>query len=226
LKLKVIINGAMTADGKIATASGDSKISSKEDLVRVHKLRASVDAIVVGISTILADDPRLTVRLVKGRNPVRVIVDSKGRLPIDSKILKTAHKVRTIVAVTDQAREDKIQKIRDIGAEVLIVSQGKGQTAAVPRGVNLRKLFSILSKMKFRKILVEGGGELNWSLLYLRLVDELVLTVAPKIAGGRLAITPVEGDGFDTIAQGIQLRLSKVERRQNGGELVLHYKLH
>jgi 2,5-diamino-6-(ribosylamino)-4(3H)-pyrimidinone 5'-phosphate reductase len=226
LKLEVIINGAMTADGKIATASGDSKISSKEDLVRVHKLRASVDAIVVGISTILADDPRLTVRLVKGRNPVRVIVDSKGRLPIDSKILKTAHKVRTIVAVTDQAREDKIQKIRDIGAEVLIVGQGKGQTAAVPRGVNLRKLFSILSKMKFRKILVEGGGELNWSLLYLRLVDELVLTVAPKIAGGRLAITPVEGDGFDTIAQGIQLRLSKVERRQNTGELVLHYKLH
>ncbi|HEX2557371.1 MAG TPA: dihydrofolate reductase family protein, partial [Nitrososphaera sp.] len=70
--MKVIINGAMTVDGKIATASGDSRISSKQDLVRVHRLRASVDAIVVGISTILADDPRLTVRLVRGKNPIRI----------------------------------------------------------------------------------------------------------------------------------------------------------
>ena len=82
--MKVTINGAMTVDGKIATTSGDSKISSREDLLRVHKLRASVDAIVVGISTILGDDPRLTVRLVKGKNPARVIVDSRGRIPIDS----------------------------------------------------------------------------------------------------------------------------------------------
>ena len=103
--MKVIINGAMTVDGKIATASGDSKISSKEDLVRVHKLRASVDAIVVGISTILADDPLLTVRLVKGKNPARVIVDSRGRIPVDSQIMRTTSKIKTIVAVTNQAEE-------------------------------------------------------------------------------------------------------------------------
>ncbi len=216
----------MTADGKIATASGDSKISSKEDLVRVHKLRASADAIVVGISTILADDPRLTVRLVKGRSPVRVIVDSRGRIPIDSQVLKMAHKVRTIIAVTDQASTDKIQKIKDTGAEVLTISEGKGQSVAVPHVVNLEKLFSALEKMRFRKILVEGGGELNWSLLHLGLVDEIVLTVAPKIAGGRLAITPVEGDGFETIAQGIQLKLEKVERKGISGEIILYYKLH
>src|SRR3989442_419770 len=92
------MNGAMTVDGKIATASGDSKISSNEDLVRVHRLRASVDAILVGISTILADDPRLTVRLVKGKNPARVIVDSRGRIPIDSQIMRMASKIKTIVA--------------------------------------------------------------------------------------------------------------------------------
>ena len=223
--MKIIINGAMTVDGKIATASGDSRISSKQDLVRVHKLRASVDAIVVGISTILADDPLLTVRLVRGENPARVIVDSRGRLPLDSQVLKTAYKVRTIVAVTENAQKDKIQKIKDIGAEVLTISEGKGQSAAVPHGVNLEKLFSFLKRMRFRKILVEGGGELNWSLLHLGLVDELVLTVAPKIAGGRLAITPVEGDGFDTIAQGIHLKLERVERKRKTGELVLHYKL-
>jgi len=223
--LKVIINGAMTIDGKIATASGDSKISSKKDLVRVHKLRASVNAIVVGISTILADDPRLTVRLVKGKNPARVIVDSKGRIPLDSQVLKTAFKIKTIVAVTDQAPADKVQKIKDMGAQVLVASTGKeGQSAAVPHGVNLKELFLALKKLGLKRILVEGGGELNWSLLHLGLVDELVVTVAPKIAGGRLAITLVEGDGFDRIAQGIRLKLNKAERK-NTGELVLHYRL-
>ena len=134
----------MTVDGKIATSSGDSKISSREDLIRVHKLRASVDAIVVGISTILADNPRLTVRLAKGTNPARVIVDSKGRIPLDSQIIHTASKVKTIVAVTDKAPDEKITKLRDMGAEVLVISEGKkGQSAAVPHGVNLKLLFHL-----------------------------------------------------------------------------------
>jgi 2,5-diamino-6-(ribosylamino)-4(3H)-pyrimidinone 5'-phosphate reductase len=215
----------MTVDGKIATSSGDSKISSRQDLLRVHKLRASVDAIVVGISTILADNPRLTVRLVKGKNPARVIVDSRARIPLDSQIMRTASNVRTIVAVTDKAPEEKLTKLRDIGAEVLVISEGrKGRSAAVPHGVNLKLLFRKLGKMGLEKILVEGGGELNWSLLHLWLVDELIITVAPKIAGGRLATTLVEGDGFDEIAQSIRLQLKKIERKK-GGELVLYYKL-
>jgi 2,5-diamino-6-(ribosylamino)-4(3H)-pyrimidinone 5'-phosphate reductase len=215
----------MTVDGKIATSSGDSKISSREDLVRVHKLRASVDAIVVGISTILADDPRLTVRLAKGKNPSRVIVDSRGRIPLDSQIMRTASRVKTIVAVTDQAPEEKIMKLRDMGTQVLVISEGKkGQSAAVPHGVNLKLLFRKLEKMRLKKILVEGGGELNWSLLRLGLVDELTITIAPKIAGGRLATTLVEGDGFDEIAQGIRLQLKKIERKKTG-ELMLYYKL-
>jgi 2,5-diamino-6-(ribosylamino)-4(3H)-pyrimidinone 5'-phosphate reductase len=223
--LKVIINSAMTVDGKIATSSGDSKISSRKDLVRVHKLRASVDAIVVGISTILADNPRLTVRLVKGKNPARVIVDSRGRIPLDSQIMRTASKVKTIVAVTDKAPEEKLMELRDMGAEVLVISEGKkGRSAAVPHGVNLKLLFRKLENMGLKKILVEGGGELNWSLLHLWLVDELTITIAPKIAGGRLATTLVEGDGFDEIAQSISLQLKKIERKK-GGELVLYYKL-
>jgi len=222
--LKVIINGAMTVDGKIATTSGDSKISSKEDLVRVHSLRASVDAVVVGISTILADDPRLTVRLVRGKNPARVIVDSRGRIPIESQIMHTASRIRTIIAVTDQAPEDKTQLLQDMGAEVLVISEGKkGLSAAVPHGVNLKELFRRLEKARLRKLLVEGGGELNWSLLRLGLVDELVVTIAPKIAGGRLATTLAEGDGVDEIAQGIRLQLKQVEQKKTG-ELVLHYK--
>ena len=223
--MKVIMNGAMTVDGKIATASGDSKISSKEDLVRVHKLRANVDAIVVGISTILADDPQLTVRLVKGNNPTRVIVDSKGRIPIDSQIMRMASKINTIVAVTDQAPEEKILRLEDMGAQVLIISEGKrGESAAVPHGVNLKELFRKLEKMRFKRILVEGGGELNWSLLRLGLVDNLTVTIAPTIAGGRLATTLVEGDGFDEIAQGIRLKLDKVELKKTD-ELLLQYTL-
>jgi 2,5-diamino-6-(ribosylamino)-4(3H)-pyrimidinone 5'-phosphate reductase len=219
------MNGAMTVDGKIATASSDSKISSNEDLVRVHRLRASVDAIVVGISTILADDPQLTVRLVKGKNPVRVIVDSRSRIPIDSQIMRMASKIETIVAVTDQAPKEKILKLEDMGAQVLVISEGKrGESAAVPHGVNLKELFRRLEKMRLRRILVEGGGELNWSLLRLGLIDELTVTIAPKIAGGRLATTLVEGDGFDEIAQGIRLKLGKVERKKTG-ELVLHYEI-
>ncbi|MDP9462319.1 MAG: dihydrofolate reductase family protein, partial [Thermoproteota archaeon] len=175
--MRVIINSAMTVDGKIATSSGDSKISSRKDLVRVHKLRASVDAIVVGISTILADNPRLTVRLVKGKNPARVIVDSRGRIPLDSQIMRTASKVKTIVAVTDKAPEEKLMELRDMGAEVLVISEGKkGRSAAVPHGVNLKLLFRKLENRGLKKILVEGGGELNWSLLHLWLVDELTIT--------------------------------------------------
>lgn len=224
--MKVMINGAMTVDGKIATASGDSKISSKEDLIRVHRLRASVDAVIVGISTILADDPRLTVRHVKGKNPARVIVDSKGRIPVDSQIIRTASKIRTIVAVTDKAPEEKVHKLEDMGAEVLVIREGKrGESAAVPHGVDLKELFRRLGKMGMKKVLVEGGGELNWSLLRLGLVDELTVTVAPKIAGGRLATTLVEGDGVDEIAQGIKLKLKQVEQKKRTGELVLHYKL-
>ena len=222
--MKVMINAAMTVDGKIATATGDSKISSKEDLKRVHRLRASVDAIVVGISTILNDDPRLTVRLVRGKNPVRVIVDSRGRIPLDSQIMRTATSVKTIVAVTDQAPAEKIGKMKDAGAKVLVVREGKGQNVAVPRGVDLQELFRALGKMGLRKILVEGGGELNWSLLRLGLVDELAVTIAPKIAGGRLATTLVEGDGFDNIAQGVKLKLKKVQRRKTG-ELAIYYSI-
>lgn len=223
--MKVIMNGAMTVDGKIATASGDSKISSKSDLLRVHKLRASVDAIVVGISTILADDPRLTVRLIKGKNPARVVVDSKGRIPLDSQIVRTATKIRTIIAVTDLAPEERIHKLEGMGAHVTIIGEGKkGQNAAVPHGVNLKELFLRLEKMGMRRILVEGGGELNWSLLRLGLVDELIVTIAPRIVGGRLATTLVEGDGFDEIVQGITIRLKRVEQKETG-ELVLLYKL-
>ncbi|HEX6560744.1 MAG TPA: 2,5-diamino-6-(ribosylamino)-4(3H)-pyrimidinone 5'-phosphate reductase [Nitrososphaera sp.] len=214
--MKVTVNAAMTIDGKIATASGDSTISSKEDLKRVHRLRAGSDAVVVGISTVLVDDPQLTVRLVRGRNPVRVIVDSRGRIPSDSQLLRTAREIRTLVAASKQASAADIERIRETGAEV---------TVAGDKAVDIKALFSKLEKkMGFKKILVEGGGELNWSVLSLGLADELILTIAPRVAGGRLATTLVEGDGYDAISQGPKFRLVRVQKT-GAGELVLFYRM-
>jgi 2,5-diamino-6-(ribosylamino)-4(3H)-pyrimidinone 5'-phosphate reductase len=207
----------MTIDGKIATNIGDSTISSKQDLRRLHRLRSSVDAIIIGISTVIVDNPRLTVRLVKrhGTTPVRIIVDSIGRIPLDSKILKSASKINTIVAVTKRASDERIDKIKNAGAIVIV---------AGTKTVDLKELFFILKKMGFNKILVEGGGELNWSILQLRIVNELMVTVAPRIVGGRTATTLVEGDGYERISDGIKMELIKVSR-QNNGEVVLYYKM-
>lgn len=215
--MQVLINAAMTIDGKIATNRGDSTISSKQDLRRLHRLRSSVDAIIIGISTVIVDNPRLTVRLVKrcGTTPVRIIVDSTGRIPLDSKILKSASKINTIVAVTSKASDKRIDKIKSAGALVIV---------AGARTVDLKELFYILKKMGFNKILVEGGGELNWSVLQLGIVNELMVTVAPRIVGGRTATTLVEGDGYTKISEGIKMELIKISR-QNNGEVILYYKL-
>ena len=215
--MQVLINAAMTIDGKIATNLGDSKISSKQDLRRLHRLRSSVDAVIIGISTVIADNPKLTVRLVKrhGTTPVRIIVDSIGRIPLDSKILKSASKINTIIAVTKRASDERVDKIKSAGAIVIV---------AGTKTVDLKELFFILKKMGFNKILVEGGGELNWSILQLGIVNELMVTVAPRIVGGRTATTLVEGDGYDRISDGIKMELIKMSR-QNNGEVVLYYKL-
>jgi 2,5-diamino-6-(ribosylamino)-4(3H)-pyrimidinone 5'-phosphate reductase len=216
--LRITINAAMTVDGKIATTCGNSRISSRLDLLRVHELRSSVDAILVGILTVLVDNPLLTVRLIKpnkGSDPVRVVVDSHARIPIESRILKTAHRIETIVFVSERANDIKIRSIRSTGAMVII---------AGTETVDLSDALLYLKKMGFENILVEGGGEINWSLLSLGVVSELIVTVSPKIVGGRSATTLVEGDGYEKISQAINMELKKVLREKNG-ELVLFYEL-
>ena len=217
--MQVIVNSAMTVDGKIATHQGDSAISSKDDLIRVHKLRDSVDGIIVGISTVLADNPRLTIRLgrkqPKEKHLTRIIIDSMGRIPLDSQILRTASKIKTIVAVTKLAHMDVRRKIKKTGAIVIVAGTNT---------VDLKRVLWTIQKMGIKKILVEGGGEINWSLFSLGIVNELIVTIAPKIVGGRQATTLVEGEGYSRVSQGLKLQLKKV-RMQNSGELVLHYKL-
>jgi 2,5-diamino-6-(ribosylamino)-4(3H)-pyrimidinone 5'-phosphate reductase len=216
-QLKIVINAAMTADGKIATRKGNSAISSNADLRRVHQLRNSVDAIMVGISTVLTDDPQLTVRFGTAgpRSPARVVVDSTGKIPSSSRLLKKANEINTIVATSKRITFDNIRRIESTGAKVLVAGRNK---------VELRKVFRILEKMGYKRILVEGGGELNWSVLKLGIVDELTITISPRIIGGRSATTLVEGEGCNWISEGMPLKLRDVKRHANG-EIILFYEL-
>lgn len=213
----VIINSAMTVDGKIATIRGNSTVSSMDDLRRVHSIRSSVDGIVVGISTVLMDNPRLTARLAKicRKEPARVIIDSTARIPLDSRILKTADRIKTIIAVTTRANTSRIKKIQNTGAMVI---------TAGTEYVNLKMVFALLKKLGFKKILVEGGGEINWSILKLGIANELIVTIAPRIVGGRSAITIVEGDGYSKMSEGIRLKLKRIVK-QDSGEMVIYYKI-
>jgi len=206
------MNAAMTLDGKIATAARDSKISSEKDLERVHKLRSKVDAILVGINTALIDDPMLTVRHVNRKNPVRVIVDSRARIRLDSRIMRSCDRVLTIIASSERASRPRLAKIRALGAIPVILGKNK---------VDLRKLLSFLKDSGMKRVLVEGGGEINWSMLANNLVDEITVTISPRIVGGRDAVTLVEGGGFTKISNGLKLKLYKVTK--NGSEVVLFY---
>jgi 2,5-diamino-6-(ribosylamino)-4(3H)-pyrimidinone 5'-phosphate reductase len=215
--LYVILNAAMSIDGKISTRKNDSAISSKLDLVRVHKLRSTVDGIVIGISTVLEDDPMLNVRYstTRKKNPTRIIIDSKARIPLNSRIIESSNKIQTIIAVTHNASPRKIKEIQCKGAQVLVYGNGR---------VNLINLFQQLEKMGLKKIIVEGGGEINWSVLKLGLVNELVVTISPVVIGGRDAKTLVEGKGITNISDGIKMKLSNTII-QNKNEIVLFYKL-
>ena len=188
----VTVKFAQTLDGRIATAQGSSRwISSPESLKLAHKLRAHHDAIMVGVGTVLADNPELTVRLVKGRNPTRVILDSRLRIPLDAKVLMNQETARTLVAATPAADKEKLAALRWMGIEVLIVppdKQGK---------VDLKQLLKMLAQRQISSLLVEGGAETITSFLRLNLVDKLVVFIAPKIMGkgtdavGELNITDI-----------------------------------
>jgi len=208
----IILSAAMSIDGKIATRTRQSKLSSTKDLVRVHKLRKNVDAILIGKKTVLADDPLLTVRYVKGKNPIRIILDPLAKTPLTSRIAKTAKKISTMIIVSQKASEKNMEKLAERGADVIRCGENK---------IDLKKLLQILQKRGIDKILLEGGGTTNWFFLKEKLVDEIIITIAPIVLGGQGAISLVEGLGFDKISKSHLFRLKKISRIQN--EVILHY---
>jgi diaminohydroxyphosphoribosylaminopyrimidine deaminase/5-amino-6-(5-phosphoribosylamino)uracil reductase len=188
----VTVKWAQTLDGKIATAAGDSKwISSAPSLKLAHKLRATHDAVLVGVNTVIKDDPELTTRLVKGRNPVRVILDSRLRIPLDSKVLANQAAAKTLVASTPAAPQEKLAALKKMGIEVLTVPPD-----ATGR-VDLKALLKTLAQRQISSVLVEGSAQTITSFLRLGLADKIICIVAPKLMGagisavGELNITDV-----------------------------------
>jgi len=210
----VILAAACSVDGRIATRAGDSSFSSARDLRRLHRLRASVDAIMIGIGTLLSDDPELSVRLAKGRTPLRVVVDSRARTPPESRLLATRGLGPVLVAVAQQADEARVRALGARGAEV--VRLGK-------RRVDLRLLLGELWKRGIRRLLLEGGSELNWAMLRRGLVDELRLFIRPVIVGGRAAKPLAGGRGASSVEGGVRLKLLALTPEREG--LYLRYRV-
>jgi diaminohydroxyphosphoribosylaminopyrimidine deaminase/5-amino-6-(5-phosphoribosylamino)uracil reductase len=174
----VTVKYAQTLDGRIATKTGNSQWISSEALRKyVHRLRAKNDCIMVGVGTVIADDPQLTVRYAKGKNPLRVVVDSKLRISLRSSVLKDNNSHLTTIATTSKAPSRKVTAVKNLGAEVLVVKKDKNG------GVNLRDLLRELGKRGITSVMVEGGSDIITSLLKANLVDKMIILTAPKIMG-------------------------------------------
>lgn len=200
----VILKYAMTLDGKIATTSGKSKwITCEEARKHVHNLRRECMGIMVGVGTVLEDDPMLNCRLPASKDPIRIICDTNLSTPLGSQVVKTAKEQQTILA-TCTGDEKKQQKYRDRGCEVLVVPKKDGK-------VDLRVLMKCLAEKGIDSILLEGGGTLNDSALQSGIVKEIHAYVAPKLFGGATAKTPVMGDGVMTPDEAYLLQNVRVE---------------
>jgi diaminohydroxyphosphoribosylaminopyrimidine deaminase/5-amino-6-(5-phosphoribosylamino)uracil reductase len=208
----VTLKFAQTLDGRIATASGDSQwISSSASLKLAHRLRSTHDAILVGIGTLLKDNPRLTVRLVRGRSPNRIVADSKLRIPLDSKVLQEQNVAPTIIATTLKADEKKKISLTRMGIEVMDVeSDGDGR-------VDLQGLLTRLGTRGISSVLVEGGSGIITSMISKNLADKVIVTVAPKILGK--GIEAVGNLGILEIAQSVKLSPVKVYKK--GVDLII-----
>ena len=210
--IHVILSAAISIDGKISTRTNDSKISSKEDSIRLHKLRSKVDAILIGKNTLLQDDPLLTVRHTKGKNPIRVILDSKGTIPITSRIIKTSSEIPTIIVVSKKITDKNLLKLKKLPVEIIVSGENS---------VNLKLLMKKLSTKKIKTILVEGGGTVNWEFIKNNIFDELIVTISPYLIGGNDSTSFVEGKGFAKITNSPKLKLKSIKRLKN--YLVLNY---
>lgn len=211
MKPFVHLNSAMTVDGKIATSNSSLQISGKNDLIRVHKLRKKYDAIMVGIGTVLVDDPRLTVHKIESHaedNPVRIVVDSKARTPRNARVL--SDDAETIVFVSKKASQEKVSQLKD---KCVVICCGDDE-------VNLKEAMNILFKRGISSILLEGGSTLNFSMFKGGLIDEVSVCVGSKILGGSDSKTFVDGEGFNK-SECVGLELKNIEKIDN--DVVLTY---
>lgn len=214
----VIMKTAMTLDGKTAAVSGASKwITGEESRIEVHKLRNDLSSIMVGIGTVLSDDPLLTCRLKDGINPKRIIVDSTLKIPLSAKVLTDQENAPTIIATTEKASEIKLRQLTDMGLTVLTVPEYKGR-------VNLKCLMKNLGEINIDSVLLEGGSTLNYSALEQDIVDKVQFFIAPKIIGGETAKTPVGGLGIANLDASFNIH--DLHAKQLGKDILISGYLH
>lgn len=208
----VVMKYAMTLDGKIATRTGHSKwISGEASRARVQQTRNALKGIMVGIGTVLNDDPMLTCRIDGGRNPIRIICDSKLRIPLSSQVVTTAKEVATIVATIEPHVEytrfwnEQKAALEEQGVEVVVVKE-------VNDRLDLRDLMRQLGERKIDGILLEGGSTLNYAALQAGIVNRIEAYIAPKLFGGAGLYTPVGGEGVEYATEGIECQLLTADK--------------
>ena len=208
----------MSVDGKIASRSGESRLSCPFDKKRLHELRAMSDGVMVGANTVKIDDPLLTPRLVQvEKPPARIVVDGKLTLTPTYRVFKVKD-APTYLITSSKTPESKLRKFEDIGVNVIKAPEKDGE-------VNLNYALSELYGKGIKHILVEGGGNLIWSLLKQNLIDEFRVTISPFIIGGKAAVTPVEGEGFTNLGSWVRLELLNYFLCECGQEIHLVYRV-
>lgn len=202
----VVLKAAMTLDGKIATATGQSKwITNETSRAYGYKLRDIYDGIMVGINTVIEDNPMLTSRVDGGKNPIRIVVDSSLKIDINANVVQDKS-AKTIIATTDKADKDKILKLQAQDVDVIVVDKDENDK------VDIEKLLDILGQQNICSILVEGGATLSGSFVAKKLVDKVYFFIAPKIIGGKEAKTPVAGTGILNLQEALALKDIQIEK--------------
>ncbi|MDD5439417.1 MAG: bifunctional diaminohydroxyphosphoribosylaminopyrimidine deaminase/5-amino-6-(5-phosphoribosylamino)uracil reductase RibD [Candidatus Omnitrophica bacterium] len=202
----VTLKLAESLDGKIATRTGDSKwISGEGSRAYVQKLRQRVDAVMVGVNTVMADDPLLIPHGAFKKNPVRVVVDAGLSIPLSSRLAATTGRAPLWIAASNKAAGAKKNGLMKKGAEVIGVDASKGK-------IDMRGLLRILGKRMITHVLVEGGAALAGDMLDHRCIDEAVFFIAPKIIGGKDAVTAVSGNGVRLVSQAVTLKNISIQR--------------
>lgn len=205
----ITVKWAMSIDGKIATHTGESRwITSDESRKYAHKIRGQMDGVLVGINTVVRDDPLLTCRIEGGRNPKRIVVDNSALLPVNSRLLNTINEGEIIVAVSKNAQRNRVEKLEQLGCKII-------QTKDMNGRVDLKELFQRLGERKLTNILVEGGSRVITSVIEGRLADRVMVFVAPIIIGGAGAKSPVLGTGINKISEAAEIDEIEIKRFSN-----------
>ncbi len=209
----VVAKAACSLDGKIATATGESQwLTAASTRTFAHRLRHQVDAILVGIGTILADDPRLTTRLPHTKDPIRIILDSQLRLPLSARVINPDSPASTWVVCRDQAPKERMKALQQLGVEILTMPEEAGLIA-------LRPLLEFLGERQVQSLLVEGGAETLGSFFDQKMVDKFYFFYAPKFLGGRNALGVLGGKGVARLQDALPAR--DLTLRRLGPDLVI-----